>query len=601
MGKEADTASSNAASLRDQKPISILAKDKDLEEGGPGSGRYPKGSGDDKKGNAPDAKASSNDYTPTIPSEDLKDALTKLGYVVTKHNDKVTKDLSGSAIISKAYKAQGKNAILYIDTNDKGLVSKSDFDRLTKSASDYNSGIPATAGQLWKTQKQSSERRLSQAEQGHAYTKVERKLEAKTQIGKGTKFEVVLIQEGLGNLKDCFYYTKEALKTSAEIFEGKKIYADHPDAMESQLRPERSVKSIIGCLQNIRYEESDDGRGMLIGEAHMVEDASVDWAKSLMSYAIDYSKKYTSQDFVGMSINAFGDAEKQSVEEFLKENKIPESVMPKIQEALAQGIDELKVTTRLTDAISVDLVTDAGAGGRILKMLEAARPKPTGGDSMEDEKKEQAPVADGKNAGHDDAEQDKALIMDMIKKHLKGDEEQEPSEEECKQAHEAYEAYKEMGYKEEEAIEAMKHAAKLAKHRAAKSAEASTDKALGTQQENESEKDSKESEKKENDVLALTAKVAFLEGELKKERLQKHVDKTLQESKLPRSATKKFLETAKDFKSNEDFDSKFAIFREAFKEANKAQESEPFGFILSAEKSAAPEKDDSMSFADCVK
>src|SRR5260221_8163582 len=55
------------------------------------------------------------------------------------------------------------------------------------------------------------------------------------------KFKVVLIQEGMGNKKDAFYYPRESLEKAIASFEGKKIFSDHPDSIEDQARPERSV------------------------------------------------------------------------------------------------------------------------------------------------------------------------------------------------------------------------------------------------------------------------------------------------------------------------------------------------------------------------
>ena len=78
----------------------------------------------------------------------------------------------------------------------------------------------------------------------------------------GKRFRVILIQEGMGNLRDCFYYTKDCLKASAPLFEGKKCFADHPNQLEEQIHPERSTKDVLGYYENCEYAE-DDGRGQI--------------------------------------------------------------------------------------------------------------------------------------------------------------------------------------------------------------------------------------------------------------------------------------------------------------------------------------------------
>lgn len=188
-----------------------------------------------------------------------------------------------------------------------------------------------------------------------------------------TKFKAVLIQEGLGNLKDCFYYSKEALQDAmaSGLFEGKKIYADHPSAVEEQTRPERSVKDILGHFENVRVEEGDQGQAMLTADVVTLPQPAYQWARSLMTHATEFSKKYPDKDFIGLSINASGDAQAQPLQEFLQANQIPDSVVPKLKNAMDQGMSEVKVVNKLTDAISCDLVTEAGAGGRILQMLES--------------------------------------------------------------------------------------------------------------------------------------------------------------------------------------------------------------------------------------
>ena len=185
-----------------------------------------------------------------------------------------------------------------------------------------------------------------------------------------TKFKVKLIEEGLGNFKDCFYYTKEALAQSCALFEGKKMYANHPDAIEEQTRPERSVRDIVGNYENIKMEEDDDGRACMVGDLDMLGDNSYDWARGLVRRAVLLGPKFPDKEFVGLSINANGEAEEMPIVDFLQSYKVPDSAMQKIKEAMESGAKVIRVVQKLTDVVSCDLVTEPGAGGKVLKMIE---------------------------------------------------------------------------------------------------------------------------------------------------------------------------------------------------------------------------------------
>src|SRR6266852_5962606 len=53
---------------------------------------------------------------------------------------------------------------------------------------------------------------------------------------------VTIIEEGMGNSKDKNFYSGDALQTGAQLFNGAKAYADHPDAIKEKTLPERSMK-----------------------------------------------------------------------------------------------------------------------------------------------------------------------------------------------------------------------------------------------------------------------------------------------------------------------------------------------------------------------
>lgn len=178
-------------------------------------------------------------------------------------------------------------------------------------------------------------------------------------------FKVLLIEEGLGNLGTCFYYTKEALQSAPEIFEGKKCFANHPSESEQIDRPERDVRDIIGHFEDVKFVDNQ-GRGNLMATLEVLPDPTVLWARSKLNQAIEYGKKYPDKYFVGLSINADGDSTPMSIQKLKSSVKIPTAAMGKINEAVNMGIDEVNLVSLFLGAMSCDLVTDPGAGGKVL-------------------------------------------------------------------------------------------------------------------------------------------------------------------------------------------------------------------------------------------
>lgn len=197
-------------------------------------------------------------------------------------------------------------------------------------------------------------------------------LESASDDGIGpTKFNAVLIQEGMGNFGDAFYYTREALESAIPIFTGAKIYADHPSSTDEETRPERSVKDIIGHYENLQVTENKGGQAELTGEVHVLPDKPYEWARALMRQTIEHAKKFPDKNLVGLSINASGGAVETPIDEVLK--TAPESAKPKLIEAQQNGIDSVKVVSKIKSAVSCDLVTEAGAGGKIINLIEGDR------------------------------------------------------------------------------------------------------------------------------------------------------------------------------------------------------------------------------------
>ena len=451
-----------------------------------------------------------------------------------------------------------------------------------------------------------------------------------------SKFKVALIQEGMGNLKDAFYYTRPALESAVPVFEGKKCYADHPSAFEEENRPERSVRDVIGHFENVHIEENEDGRAMLCADLVVMPEEPYKWAQSLMSHAVKFSEKYKDKTFIGLSINASGDANPVKIADFLQEGNVPSGAKLKLEKAMSEGINEVRLVTAIKDAVSADLVTEPGASGTLLDLLE--------GEKMLDPKSDKIAVsaeADGAPADHADEQQDKELIKKMIKKHLgdedsdKGDdkdsdegeeegekhaESEEAEESEAmKHAHEAYEYFSKE--RKMEAEEAAKHAAeavKCAMHLAKKHSEAAkhdeaeegeeakkheSEEGEEAKKHSEKKKESEEDEKKKESELArLAGRVAFLEGEIKTRDLEKTIEARLASSKLPRSATKAFKESVGKVKSADEFEKLFSLFEKAYHAGGEGSH----GVLdLSIEKTTrlteSTEGKATVGFGDCVK
>jgi len=246
----------------------------------------------------------------------------------------------------------------------------------------------------------------------------------------GSRFRVILIREGMGNLGDRYYYSRDAITNAAPIFEGKKIFADHPKASDEEDQPERSVRDILGHFEDCEPQIDDsegDGRMGIEADVVILPGKQYDWARSLMQHALEYSQKYPDAEFIGLSINASGDAQEMSLEDLESEVEIPAGAQAKIDKAKAAGVTTVKYVTEISDAVSCDLVTNPGAGGKVKALLETERTadmakvikqvKKTTGKVREAAKKEAGAEdqVDADAAGeHGDEDQDRELIMQIL-------------------------------------------------------------------------------------------------------------------------------------------------------------------------------------------
>lgn len=154
---------------------------------------------------------------------------------------------------------------------------------------------------------------------------------------KDGKARIVVIKAGFNVSKERFY-PAEVLRRDFKIFEGVKMYADHPTAQEDKERPERSIRDFVAILSDVSVDEA----GTVSGIATIVEP----WMLQKLANLQD--KGMLNQ--MGVSINAVASASKADV----------------------QGVKTMLVE-RLIAARSVDFVTEAGAGGTVLALEADSR------------------------------------------------------------------------------------------------------------------------------------------------------------------------------------------------------------------------------------
>lgn len=148
------------------------------------------------------------------------------------------------------------------------------------------------------------------------------------------KYPVKVIQPGWGS---SGYYSETVLAASAQLFEGAQMFWNHPKSSDNYERPERDLRDLAGVLTNVRYEETNANGAGIYGDATVFEP----FRETLNEIG----------PYIGVSIRAGG----------------------KVHEGEAEGRAGLLVE-EINLVQSVDFVTRAGAGGKVLaQFAEAAR------------------------------------------------------------------------------------------------------------------------------------------------------------------------------------------------------------------------------------
>ena len=623
------------------------------EEGGPGSGRYPRGSGKSAKGKADAQKSDSKSWHN---SPEFKKRVSKSDSKAKRSQKPINKSKKGydSDFDSpSAMSAQGRNPDGSSNRfsmfgkkrrkESEGITTKHWFwasmeslapkgkpeahlANTERSAPVNPEASPQTPEEMIANNPQISASTLLNLLKSKGYEIKKKEADAsssfvaqtresaKGDIGKfvfrtrlveasyrddgvgATKFRVILLKEGLGNSRDSYYYSRDAITSSVPVFEGKKIYSDHPALNDEENRPERSVRDILGYFENVGTEEQPDGCMALVGDVHIMPDKPYEWARALLRNSVDYAKKFPDKEFVGLSINANGDAQESDINEVLK--SAPEGAKDKLSKALESGKNVVRVVTKIDQAVSCDLVTEAGAGGKIISLLEADM-KPevemkdeakdevveTAMESIPEEKKEEA------KPEHSDEEQDMELIKKMLDQHLGKD---QYGEEECMSAKEAMKCAMDAGEEKDAAANLVGHAMKMAKYMASKK------EAEPMEAEEEKEEKMEAAPMEAAEIIKLKGENAKLKESIASIEVEKHLDTVLRESGMRMEITKKFRDVIGTPKSKKEIDEKLKLFVEGYRNSISGETDSYEWLATATEKTNAQVTDNSVvDLSDC--
>jgi hypothetical protein len=161
---------------------------------------------------------------------------------------------------------------------------------------------------------------------------------------KNRVYLVTIIEEGMGNSKDRNFYSAEALTKGANLFNGTKAYADHPDAITEKTLPERSMKDLVGWYSNCQASKDPaTGKVRITGKLHFFPAAK--WLTDMIDTILTDP---TAKGLFGISINAIGKTRPAH-----------------------QGNDTVNYVEAFQRVDSADVVTEPAARGKFEKILES--------------------------------------------------------------------------------------------------------------------------------------------------------------------------------------------------------------------------------------
>lgn len=166
--------------------------------------------------------------------------------------------------------------------------------------------------------------------------------------------KVCIISAGPGNRADNHFYPETTLQDAVRdgIFEGAQSYFDHPTSIEDKTQPERSVLKLAGWFSNCAMgkvpDESGQERAAIIADFH--PQRGNEQVLELMRTAAEYATINPTKSYIGFSINAAGKSSAATI-----------------------GGQQFNQVDQISEVISVDIVTRAGARGKLITFQEAAK------------------------------------------------------------------------------------------------------------------------------------------------------------------------------------------------------------------------------------
>lgn len=147
---------------------------------------------------------------------------------------------------------------------------------------------------------------------------------------EGGRFKIQIVTPGVGSSGTYPQETIEAAGRDKVFGQGLHMYLDHATEAQDWAKPEGSLRDLVGVLDEDAHW--DEASGGLVAEARIYSH----WRPILEEM----------KDDIGVSIRASGE----------------------VREDAGQ-----RIITKLVEARSVDFVTKAGRGGRVMEVLESAR------------------------------------------------------------------------------------------------------------------------------------------------------------------------------------------------------------------------------------
>lgn len=147
---------------------------------------------------------------------------------------------------------------------------------------------------------------------------------------EGGRFKIQIVTPGVGSSGTYPQDTIEAAGRDKVFGQGLHMYLDHATEAQDWAKPEGSLRDLVGVLDEDAHWDAESGG--LVAEARIYSH----WRPILEEM----------KDDIGVSIRASGE----------------------VKEDAGQ-----RIITKLVEARSVDFVTKAGRGGRVMEVLESAR------------------------------------------------------------------------------------------------------------------------------------------------------------------------------------------------------------------------------------